>query len=112
MEKIKVLDDLVEEYFEKFPQPTKSSLLVFLIDKQYKIAGDYEYKCHREDIIYELEDKEYDTDRIPNDLIDDMTDYFEDQLGDYGSENGWHNILNNVIDYFEEDLKEYKGSDE
>ena len=112
MERVNVLEQLVDEYFEKYPQANKSTLLVFLNENQYRVSQNYEHECRREDVIYELADSDYNTDIIPTELIEEMTDYYEDQLGDWGSENGWRYILNNVIDYFKEDLKEYKGSDE
>ena len=112
MKRINVLDSLVKEYFDKYPHPTPSNLLVFLNENQNKITANYMYIYHREDVINELEYCDYDINRIPNDIIEDMTDYYEDQLSDYGCDCGWHSILNNVIEYFEEDLEEYKTGDE
>lgn len=114
MERVNVLKELADTFFSVLSkyEPTKESLEQFLADYQYKIAEDYDYNCHREDVINELEYCDYDINRVPDDIIDDMTDYYEEQLSDYGCDCGWHTILNNVLDYFEEDLKEYYVGEE
>ena len=104
----KKLEELAKEFFENNAKPTEEDLYKFLVDNEWKIADNYDKACHREDIIFELEDREYKISAIPTKLIDDMLYYFEDKLGDYGSECGWRTILNNVIEWFEEDLEEYK----
>lgn len=107
------IKDIAHLFFEKHPTPTEDDLYNFLalVENQWKITNYYDKSCHREDIIYALEENEYDVDKIPTDLIDNMLEYFEDKLGDYGSECGWRDILNNVIEWYEEDLKEYKLED-
>ena len=107
-----VLDELSRVFFEKYPQPTKEDLYNFLVENEYKIANNYDKNCHKEDIMYELEDREYNISAIPPELIDDILYYFEDKLGDYGSESGWRTILDVVIDWYEEDLEEYKLEEE
>ena len=107
MENIK-LKQLAIEFFENNLNPTEDDLYKFLVDNQWKIADNYDKDCHKEDIICELEERGYDVSKISNKLIDDILYYFEDKLGDYGSECGWRTILDNVIEWYEEDLEEYK----
>lgn len=112
------LKELAQEFFDKcitfqrVDDQIKAfrveSLYKFLVDNQWKIADNYDKDCHKEDIICELEERGYDVSKISNKLIDDILYYFEDKLGDYGSECGWRTILDNVIEWYEEDLEEYK----
>lgn len=107
-EKDAKLNLLAIEFFQKYSNPTEDDLYDFLVEKEWSIADNYDVKCHREDIIFELEESEYDVSKISEDLINDILYHFEDKLGDYGSECGWRTILDNTIEWFEEDLEEYK----
>ena len=102
------LKELAKEFCKKYSNPTEDDLYDFLVDNEWRIANNYEKSCHKEDIIYELEEREYDVSKISDELINDMLYRYEDSLGDYGSESGWRTILNNIIEMYEEDLEEYK----
>lgn len=99
---------LAIEFFQKYSNPTEDDLYDFLVEKEWSIADNYDVKCHREDIIFELEEREYDVSRISEDIIESILWHFEDQLGNYGNECGWRTILDNAVEWFEEDLEEYK----
>lgn len=101
------LRKLTKEFLHKNNQLLEEELYKFLLYNQYKIAENYNENCHREDIICDLEEKNYNIEKISDELIDEMLWHFEDQLGNYGSECGWRTILDNTIVYFKEELEEY-----
>ena len=111
MENVK-LRQLAIEFFENNLNPTEDDLYDFLVDNEWRIANNYEKSCHKEDIIYELEERLYNISKIPDNIIESILEHFEDSLGDYGNECGWRTILNNTIEWFEEDLEEYKVEEE
>ena len=107
MENIK-LRQLAVEFCDKHIYANEDDIYNFLVDNEWRIADNYDKTCHKEDIMFELEEREYNINAIPDKLIDSILYRFEDMLGDYGNECGWRTILNNTMDYFEEDLEEYK----
>lgn len=105
MENIK-LRQLAIEFFENNLNPTEDDLYKFLVDNEWKIYCDYDRNTHKEKMIDELTEKEYDTNKIPDDLIDDMVERFEDFY--YDDNYRWVDIMHDVIYDYEEDLEEYK----
>lgn len=100
------LKELAQEYFATYKTIDEQSLYTFLADNQWKIYCDYDRNTHKEKMIDELTEKEYDTNKIPDDLIDDMVERFEDFY--YDDNYRWVDIMHDVIYDYEEDLEEYK----
>ena len=100
------LKELAREFCDKHKETNEDELFKFLADNQWKIYCDYDKNTHKEKIIDELAEKEYDTNKIPDDLIDDMVEEFEDFF--YDDNYRWLDIIHGVIYDFEEDLEEYK----
>lgn len=103
---------LVNELFEKDEQPTPYEVYTWLRNNQHKIAQAYDKDCHKSDIIFELGEREYVVDKIPQTLIDDIVNYFLEKLDDLGSEYGWRDIMENAIDEFQDDLEPYRFLDD
>lgn len=115
------LRELAQEFFDKciifqgVDDQLKAfrveNLYNFLVDNQWKIYCDYDKNSHKEMIIGNLEYADYDTSKIPDDLMDSLVERFEDLLYDDG-DNVCDNCIRDVIDEFEEDLEEYKLGEE
>ena len=80
--------------------------------KMYMILYVIIYGIYYEDVVNELEELGYDINFIPKTLIESIATSYDENLGDYGSENGWRYILENTIEQYEDDLKEYKNMEE
>lgn len=99
------LRQLTNEFFNKCEIITKDALYQFLVDNEWKIANGYEKSCHREDILFELDEMGYKSNKVPTDIIDDILERYEDHLAD--SEE-WHWMLKDIISDYDCDLEEYK----
>ena len=100
------LRELAIEFCDKHAYANEDDIYNFLADNQWKIYCDYDRNTHKEKMIDELTEKEYDTNKIPDDLIDDMVERFEDFY--YDDNYRWVDIMHDVIYDYEEDLEEYK----
>ena len=104
---IRKLKEYLDNYFYD-GQLSKKDVQDFLVDKLYELSDLYDKDCHYENVISELIERDYDTIKMPNSLLDRIVDTYEEKLGDFGSENGWRYILDSVIEEYEDDLVEYK----
>lgn len=104
----KTYEKMINNFLAEHEQPTAEDLYNFIIDNEWRIYSEYEKMCHKEDLLIMLEQREYNVDKLPNDLIDSILERYGDHLTD--SEE-WHYILNDIIDDYEEDLEEYKTNE-
>lgn len=102
---------LISDYFED-NETLQKDVYDFVCHNLWHLYNIYDTECHREDVVDELEELGYKTDIIPETLIDDIVTSYDENLGDYGSENGWRYILENTIEDYEEDLRDYKNKEE
>lgn len=109
MENIK-LRQLAIEFFENNLNPTEDDLYKFLVDNEWKIYCDYDKRSHRQMVVYTLENRDFKVEEIPDDLIDSITERFEDILYD-DNDNHFESCLRYAIDDFGEDLQEYAVED-
>lgn len=103
-----VYKELIDKFLGEHSNPTRKDLYNFIINNEWRFCDTYMRNCHRQDIIDELIEREYETDKIPDDLIANIVYYFEEKLGDYGAESGWRIVLDWTLDEYEEDLAIYK----
>ena len=103
------LRQLAIEFCDKHTYANEDDIYNFLVDNEWRIYCNYDRNTHKENLIFELSEKNYDTDKIPNNLIDSMVERFEDFL--YNDGYRWNTIMNDVIFDYCEDLEEYKVED-
>lgn len=103
------LKNLVHLFFVHY-EANEENLYNFLKEKQWEISRNYDFNEHKSTIIDELKQREYRVDMIPDDLINTITEKFEDNL--YDNDYHWVDCMDDAIDYLEEDLEEYKLEEE
>lgn len=114
------LKELAQEFFDKciifqgVDDQLKAfrveNLYNFLVDNQWKIYADYDKMSHRQMVVYTLENRDFKVEEIPDDLIDSITERFDDILYD-DNDNYFESCLRYAIDDFGEDLQEYAVED-
>ena len=117
---INKLRELAKEFFDKYEvfqkadDPLKSfmveNLYNFLADNQWKIYADYDKQSHRQMVVFALENRDFKVGEVPDDLIDSITERFDDILYD-DNDNYFETCLRYAIDDYGEDLQEYAVED-
>ena len=102
---------LINDYFED-NETLQKDVYDFVCHNLWHLYNIYDTECHYEDVVNELEELGYDINFIPKTLIESIATSYDENLGDYGSENGWRYILENTIEKYKDDLKEYKNKEE
>lgn len=105
--KDKILD-LAKEFCEKHKDTNEDELYNFLADNQWKIYSDYQKKSLFETIYYELENRDFEVDEIPQNIIDEMAMSLENRIYD---EDRFSSIIEVVFEDYAEDLQEYAVED-
>jgi hypothetical protein len=103
MEKNK-LKELAREFCDKHKETDEFELFTFLADNQWKIYADYQSKSMIETITFELEERDFNVEEIPEWIITAMATKLEEKIYD---EYRFEDIINNLIDEYGEDLQEY-----
>lgn len=108
------LKELAQEFFDKciifqgVDDQLKAfrveNLYNFLADNQWKFYSDYQKKSLFETVYYELENRDFEVDEIPQNIIDEMAMSLEERIYD---EDRFSSIIEVVFDDYAEDLQEY-----
>ena len=101
------LRELAKEFCKQHNYAKEDELFEFLVDKEWQIYCHYDKMSHKDKIIGELENNDYEVNKIPDDLIYSMVERFDDILYD-DDDNYFDNCVRYVLEDYKEDLEEYK----
>jgi hypothetical protein len=112
------LEKIAQNLVDNVQDLTADNAYKWLMDNEWRIYSHHEKKCHKEDILTEIEDRNqtYKDDceeqgilpdcnkllKINDNDLDCILERYEDKLCD--SEE-WHSILDNVVDDFYDDME-------